>query len=189
MGGRVAFTLQAVNPDVTEAFVSAVQSPRPMPEFVPVPSAATAPAGSSATTTQETFEPIRTPNHSAGIPHYLPFRTAHTVPELWREWTCGLGGKPSIQSLEDTYGAAWRPLQRERVKFCRRKVIIDEIHCLGADYQLYIHYLFNLLIINNINTNSPKKSTQMNKSTGDIFSYIFEYLYTGTTYFMYNKKN
>lgn len=26
------------------------------------------------------------------------------------------------------YGAAWRPLQRERVKFCRRKVIIDEIH-------------------------------------------------------------
>ncbi|KAF7630733.1 transcriptional activator of glycolytic enzymes-domain-containing protein [Aspergillus flavus] len=127
MGGRVAFTLQAVNSDVTEAFVSAVQSPRPMPEFVPVPSAATGPAGSSATTTQETFEPIRTPNHSAGIPHYLPFRTAHTVPELWREWTCGLGGKPSIQSLEDTYGAAWRPLQRERVKFCRRKVFIDEI--------------------------------------------------------------
>jgi hypothetical protein len=49
------------------------------------------------------------------------------VPELWREWTCGLGGKPSIQSLEDTYGAAWCPLQRERVKFCRRKIIIDQI--------------------------------------------------------------
>ncbi|KAE8397728.1 hypothetical protein BDV37DRAFT_289185 [Aspergillus pseudonomiae] len=55
MGGRVVFTLQAVSPDATEAFVFAVQSPRPMPEFVPVPPAATAPAGSSATSTQETF--------------------------------------------------------------------------------------------------------------------------------------
>ena len=55
------------------------------------------------------------------------------MPDLWREWTCGLGGKPSIQSLEDTYGAAWRPLQRERVKFCRRKVIIDEIRTRHAN--------------------------------------------------------
>jgi hypothetical protein len=27
------------------------------------------------------------------------------VPEVWREWTCGLGTNPSVQSLERSYGA------------------------------------------------------------------------------------
>ena len=39
----------------------------------------------------------------------------------------GLGGGPSVQSLKDRYGAAWRPSQDERVFFSRRKVIINEI--------------------------------------------------------------
>jgi hypothetical protein len=50
------------------------------------------------------------------------------VPEVWREWTYGLGANPSVQSLERSYGATWRPSSRERVMFCRRKVIIDEIY-------------------------------------------------------------
>jgi hypothetical protein len=134
LGGRTAFTLQAVDPNTAALLTSRVQN---LPQLslqststLPTASALTpapAPAPDGATTVQESSKPMSSPNQSAGIPHYLPFRTAHTVPELWREWTCGLGGNPSIQSLEDTYGAAWRPLQRERVKFCRRKVIIDEI--------------------------------------------------------------
>jgi hypothetical protein len=59
---------------------------------------------------------------------YLLSRTIKAVPELWREWTCGLSDNPSVQSLEETYGAAWRPSQSERVMFSRRKVIIDEIY-------------------------------------------------------------
>jgi hypothetical protein len=50
------------------------------------------------------------------------------VPELWREWTSGLGSQPSVQSLENLYGAAWRPTAKDRVLFSRRKVIIDEIY-------------------------------------------------------------
>src|SRR3954451_20975707 len=57
-----------------------------------------------------------------------------TVLELWREWTVGLGfGQPSVQSLEDSYGAIWRPEQKERVFFSRRKVIIDEIRRRAAE--------------------------------------------------------
>ena len=39
----------------------------------------------------------------------------------------GLGNSPVVQTLEDSYGARWRPSQSERVFFSRRKVIIDEI--------------------------------------------------------------
>ena len=53
-------------------------------------------------------------------------RTIQTVEDLWREWTVGLGGNPSIQSLEDSHGAKWRPEQKERT-FFSRKVIIDHI--------------------------------------------------------------
>jgi hypothetical protein len=54
-------------------------------------------------------------------------RTISTVPQLWREWTIGIGGGPSVQSLEDKYGCRWRKKHSETVMFSRRKVIIDEI--------------------------------------------------------------
>ena len=44
----------------------------------------------------------------------------------------GLGSGPLVQSLEDIYGAVWRPLQDERVFFSRRKVIINEIRTRQA---------------------------------------------------------
>ena len=60
-------------------------------------------------------------------PSYQLSRTIESVPDLWREWTAGLGHGPAVQVLENAYGAAWRPAQAERVMFSRRKVIIDEI--------------------------------------------------------------
>jgi hypothetical protein len=64
---------------------------------------------------------------AAGIPKYRLSRTISTIPDLWREWTVGLGNSPSVQFLEDSYGARWRPSQEERVFFCRRKTIISWI--------------------------------------------------------------
>jgi hypothetical protein len=65
---------------------------------------------------------------SSSPPFYQLSRTIETVPELWKEWSEGLGMNPSIQSLESRYGAAWRPSHKERVMFSRRKVILDEIY-------------------------------------------------------------
>ena len=77
-------------------------------------------------------------------PPYRMSRTIQTVDDLWREWTVGLGGNPSIQSLEDSHGAKWRPEQKERTFFSRRKVIIDYIRArtnAGANPQAVIQEL------------------------------------------------
>ena len=60
-------------------------------------------------------------------PSYELSRTIRTVNDLWREWTVGLGSGPAVQTLEDSYGPLWRPSQRERVMYGRRKIIINEI--------------------------------------------------------------
>ena len=63
----------------------------------------------------------------ASPPAYLMSRSLTTVYDAWREWADGLGSNPSVHALEDAYGPAWRPLQKERQHFSRRKVIWDEI--------------------------------------------------------------
>ena len=39
----------------------------------------------------------------------------------------GLGEGPATEELETLWQARWRPLQRQRTAWCRRKVIIDEV--------------------------------------------------------------
>jgi Centromere DNA-binding protein complex CBF3 subunit, domain 2/Transcriptional activator of glycolytic enzymes len=69
----------------------------------------------------------------APAPTHQMSRTISTVPDLYKEWTFGLGSAPAIQALEDAYGARWRPSQAERVFFSRRKVIISEIQRRQAE--------------------------------------------------------
>ena len=64
---------------------------------------------------------------------YVLSRTISTVPQLWREWTVGLGNGLSVQGLEDLYGPRWRPAHSEKVMYSRRKVIIDEIRRRQAE--------------------------------------------------------
>lgn len=66
-------------------------------------------------------------------PLYEMDRTIQSVPSLWREWTEGLAGQPSIQALEDAYKAAWRTKQREKTFYFRRKLIIDEIRWRASE--------------------------------------------------------
>ena len=39
------------------------------------------------------------------IPRHQMSRMIVTVPDLWREWTVGLGNGPAVQALEDLYRA------------------------------------------------------------------------------------
>jgi hypothetical protein len=55
-------------------------------------------------------------------------RQVNTVPELWKEWTVGLGpGNPSIRELERQYGPSWRTSSSAANFFSRRLRIINEI--------------------------------------------------------------
>jgi hypothetical protein len=55
-------------------------------------------------------------------------RQVNTVPDLWKEWTQGLGpGQPSIRQLEAEYGPSWRTSSSAANFFSRRLRIINEI--------------------------------------------------------------
>ena len=45
----------------------------------------------------------------ARVPQYKLSREISTVPDLWREWTVGLAGLPSVEELDRRYGSKWRP--------------------------------------------------------------------------------
>lgn len=66
------------------------------------------------------------------VPLYKLSRQVVTVPDLWREWTEGLGGHPSIASLDAAYGNRWRS-PSERQYYSMRKVIIDEIMAMAGN--------------------------------------------------------
>ena len=60
------------------------------------------------------------------MPLYKLSRDVVTIPGLWREWTVGLGGLPSVAALDSMYGSRWRA-PSERQYYSMQKVIIDEI--------------------------------------------------------------
>jgi len=105
-----------------------------------------APGGATpaSTTTATAFHSIPTSPRDGGPlspsvswrprpPSYMLSRTISTVPQLWREWTVGLGNGLSVQGLEDLYGHRWRPAHSEKVMYSRRKVIIGEIRRRQAE--------------------------------------------------------
>ena len=57
-------------------------------------------------------------------------RSIATIPDLWREWTEGLGGQLSVKALDKCWGSRWCH-SAEFQFYLRRKVIIDEIKCLA----------------------------------------------------------
>jgi hypothetical protein len=68
-------------------------------------------------------------------PQHRMSRTVQTIPELWQEWTLGLGGQPSIEKLDELYGSGWRSGPSgaaERQFYSRRKSLITEIRRLAA---------------------------------------------------------
>lgn len=62
---------------------------------------------------------------------YQLSRGITTIPDLWREWTMGLGGQLSVEGLDERWGSHWRR-GAEFQFYSRRKVIIDEIKRLVA---------------------------------------------------------
>jgi hypothetical protein len=68
----------------------------------------------------------------APAPSYKLLRQVTTVPDLWREWTVGLGGLSLVAALDAMYGSCWR-LQSERQYYSIHKVIINEVIALARN--------------------------------------------------------
>ena len=98
----------------------------------PCPSAARpiAPSVSVSTHAPPAPTPVEEPARVA--PAYKLSREVRTIPDLWREWTVGLAGLPSVEDLDRMYGARWR-CGNERQYYSTRKVIIGEIKRRAGD--------------------------------------------------------
>lgn len=59
-------------------------------------------------------------------PFYRLSRDVRTIPDLWKEWTIGLGCLPPIDELDRLYGSRWRT-GNEIQYYSTRKRIVDEI--------------------------------------------------------------
>jgi hypothetical protein len=75
------------------------------------------PSGASATP----------PNSTSAVPTYQLNRDILTITDVWREYSVGFPGKPSIQSLEAQFGTAWRKDRKESRFFSRRKELYKAI--------------------------------------------------------------
>lgn len=97
-------------------------------ELMPAPSELPPPPTMEANRTPPRRRPAvpAAPTSQAPFIHQMS-PNVHTVKDLWREWKVGVGSGPAIEYLEQTYGPAWRPTNKARTWFCRRKIIIDEI--------------------------------------------------------------
>ncbi|PSR78551.1 transcriptional activator of glycolytic enzymes-domain-containing protein [Coniella lustricola] len=56
-----------------------------------------------------------------------------TVLDVWQEYCYGHNGNPSLESLDALWGARWRPDQKLRLWYGRRKAILDQIKTYMAD--------------------------------------------------------
>lgn len=72
-----------------------------------------------------------TAQQEAAVLLYKLSRQVVTIPDLWKEWTVGLGGLPSVAALDKAYGSRWRS-PSERQYYSMRKVIIDEILAIAG---------------------------------------------------------
>ena len=120
--GRISLTLHSSTAHSTRATPACsvpLSAPPPSP---PAPSPPSPPPAPPAAPAAVGAAPAAPPP-----PQYILSRTITTVPQLWKEWTVGLPGGPSVQGLEDLYGPSWRQKHSEQVFYGRRKVIIDEI--------------------------------------------------------------
>ena len=66
-------------------------------------------------------------NADTPVQQYRMSRHISSVAELWREFYVGLGGGPSINSLEHEFRNKWRRSAADSKYFSKRKLIIDKV--------------------------------------------------------------
>ena len=74
------------------------------------------------------------PEAAAELPASLDQPQAYTLMDLrtvadaWREWKEGIAGFPAGEQPQSSWGLSWRLEAKQRVAFCRRKVVWDEVN-------------------------------------------------------------
>ena len=84
-------------------------------------------------------EHVSGPNTSSSVPHSSPAfqmqRSVISCQELWREWTEGICGQPSVRSMDEN-GSEWRKEEKDRKFYASRLTIVREIERLAETHQI-----------------------------------------------------
>ena len=107
-----------------------VPAPVPVPEGGGVYSRSISPgvATSSAEDSEYNAEIMGVELEGAEPPKYRMSRAVKTVKDLWREWTVGFRGGPSVTALDNRWGSRWRAGRQAEVQwYSLRLEVIREI--------------------------------------------------------------
>ena len=132
MEGRMAALESTVNDFCSGAFnLTFTPSSRRAHESLPLSSLPPLRLPTASPSSGPMPAPATIESLAAQPPTYHLSRGITTIPDLWREWTVGLGGQLSVEALDERWGSRWRH-GAEFQFYSRRKVIIDEIKRLAA---------------------------------------------------------
>lgn len=106
------------------------------------------------------------------VPTYKMKRNLVTVTDLWREYSVGIGGGPSVKSLEENYNAKWRSQgsKTESRFYLRRLPIFKEIEKASMEKGITCEEAAQLIEQGRI-----RKKYSLNQVGEHIFNSMFEY--------------
>jgi hypothetical protein len=124
---------------ITNGLTFRLETPTPQ-QLLPPPSENISTQASISATPQPTsstsssgLAPQLVLDHEPNLepPQYRMCRAVRTVEALWREWTVGLQGKPSIDMLDRKWGSQWRAGRQSELQwYSLRLEVIKEIRHL-----------------------------------------------------------
>ena len=115
----------------------------PVPDPEPVASTSSAPPQPTPSASTSSTNPLATilaltagsaTTSSAATSSFTMSRTISTVADLWREYSVGIGGRPSVQSQYEVKGHSWAKNDSERKHFQRRMVVVKKIKQLASEH-------------------------------------------------------
>jgi len=124
------FRLQSLPGPASLPAPASIPAPILTPAVVPSPSPAptSAPASLSTSDSSRSSRSSRSVSPESEPPKYRMSRTVKTVSDLWREWTTGIRGGPSITALDNRWGSRWRAGRQAEVQwYSLRLEVIREI--------------------------------------------------------------
>jgi len=136
------FTLQLTAPPPAVATATATATLAPLPRILPSPATESQYTSAHASPLNRSPSPPLQPEpqqpwEQEELPAYRMCRTIKTVEGLWREWTVGLPGKPSITALDSRWGSRWRAGRHSELQwYSLRFEVIKEIRRTAGTQRL-----------------------------------------------------
>ncbi|CAD6943463.1 unnamed protein product [Tilletia controversa] len=94
-------------------------------------------------------------------------RTISSCVDLWREYKEGIGGAPSVEDMDKKWNARWRRLDKDRVHYKRRMIIINRIKAVIASEKVSAERAVFLVERARLALSTPRSLDKLSKMLRD----------------------